>query len=910
MKKRLLYLLVPTFIAISGLFLLPQNAFADPVTNPDTTVTEPNITPDQTNPDSTDDPNNPDSEENTEESTGETTEEEGTTEESTTISCYDQVGSLAWIICPSTGFLSNLIDGIYGIIQQLLTVNPISTDKNSPIYLVWEYLRNITNIVFIILLLIVVYSQITGFGFNNYNVKRILPRIIITAIAINLSFIACALAVDISNILGASFRSVFTEIQNIAIANGTVNPIANFSISETLLALTGIGAIGTGAAIAGIALTGGLLGLFWLILPIVIAGAIAIIAALITIAARQALIYLLIMVAPLAIVAYLLPNTERWFKKWKDLFLQMLIFYPMFSILFGASQLAGWAIITSATNAFHVVLGIAVQILPLGLAIPLMRMSKTILGQVNNFARKPFSPLQKASSQYAASQRALAQQKYLTNDPRKFQLSNRLAKQLNNRRIRREEDTAKFVAANKLAGQAFAASSIYNRKGQLTSRGERLYALQDKDLAANNAIKKLAADFDDGYNASEAGADSRIRNEKQRRRLNTVNKSLVSHVDEGHIIDSRIESVKSANLDSYAKRIEDARQNHNSELYQKITAAFANTSDHQQKELGINNVLANAIATKAKLDSDTKNNYSQLFTNTARTRDIHARLNQAITEGNYNEMEAAIETMALRGDFNLIHDTLMEYANSDNLDLNMQKHLADTLIKYKSDSAPLWAYAKILNIRRGKHAAGKPVAEFVSYSDAFSGIAMEEDDPNEAAKLSMNSVLKEISDPGIAKSQDRTTFEYILKMQQKHAIPPNQLGFQIKQLRSAASSGTMDGEQLANLNKLLTSGFTSLETMKPEEIKFFFDNKNIISDRISEYAGGMSASQLSAMKESTFVALNNALNAIHPDQVSENGVNQQLIDALQGAINTISQPSAANMRGSMNVNIRRLLNIP
>ena len=891
MKKRLLCLLLPIFLSLSALFLLPQNTYADPVTNPDTTITDPSDT--ETPAEGTED-------------------EEGTTEEDNdeATTCYDQVGSLGWIICPSTGFLSNLIDGAYNIIQQLLTVSPISTDQNSPIHLVWEYLRNITNIVFIILLLVVVFSQVTGFGINNYNIRRILPRVIITAILINLSYIACALAVDISNVLGASLRGAFTGIQEVAIANGTVNPVANFSISETIAALIGLSAAGTGAVIAGVALSGGVVGLLWLIIPIIISGAVAIITALITLAARQALIYLLIMIAPIAIVAYLLPNTEKWFEKWKNLLLQMLIFYPMFSVLFGASQLAGWVIITSATSPIHIVLGIAVQILPLALTFPLMRMSKTILGRVNDFARRPFAPLQKSAAGFSTSQHELARRKYLANNPRKYQLSNRLARSLDQRRIRREEDIAKYAAANKLAGQAFAASSIYNRKGKLTGRGVKLYDLQDKELAAQNAIKKIAADLDEGYDTSRVGADSRIRNSRQFRALSKTNSSLISNVDTSHILDSRIESVKAANLESYAKRIETARQDQNSAIYRQIAQSFDSVTDPHQKELGINNVLANAIAMKAKVDSDTKGNYNQLFMNTAYTKDIHARLKKAMVEGNYNEMEAALENMALRGDFNLISDTLKEFATADNMDITMQKHLADTLIKYKNDSAPLWAYAKSLNVRRGKHAAGKQIAEFASYIDFIKGEAVDGDSAEEAAKVSMITLLKEISDPGVAKGQDRTTFEYILDMQRADLISPKDLGFQIKQLRSAASSGTMDGEQLGNLNKLITGGFTDRSKMKPREIRYFDQHKDQIRQNIIDYLDGISASQLAGMKESTFNALNAALNDINPAAATGNGVNQELIDTLHNTISTISRPSAASMRGSMNKTIREKLGIP
>ena len=64
------------------------------------------------------------------------------------------------------------------------------------------------------------------------------------------------------------------------------------------------------------------------------------------------------------------------------------------------------------------------------------------------------------------------------------------------------------------------------------------------------------------------------------------------------------------------------------------------------------------------------------------------------------------------------------------------------------------------------------------------------------------------------------------------------------------------------------------------------------------------------MKESTFNALNAALNDINPAAATGNGVNQELIDTLHNTISTISRPSAASMRGSMNKTIREKLGIP
>lgn len=348
--------------------------------------------------------------------------------------CEDQVGALAWIVCPTTGVIAKFIDAIYNVVDGLSVVPPLSMEADSPIYLVWQYARNITNIVFVIFLLIVIYSQLTGFGINNYGVKRILPRLIIAVVLVNLSFVICSLAVDLSNIIGSTLREFFTGIQQSVIANGQASEIANVPLGEIITSII------SGVGIAGIAIgaTGGGAALFWMLLPVLLGAVIAIVSGLLTIAARQALVALLIMVSPLAFVAYLLPNTEKWFQKWKQLLFQMLIFYPMFSFLFGASQLAGWALITSAHDGFGLILGIAVQIFPLVFSWSLMKMSGTILGTLNAGLRRLAAPAERGIAGWSLSHKELNRQRYLANS---MMPGAKLRRYLDYRRELRELDT-------------------------------------------------------------------------------------------------------------------------------------------------------------------------------------------------------------------------------------------------------------------------------------------------------------------------------------------------------------------------------------------------------------------------------------------------------------------------------------
>lgn len=359
-----------------------------------------------------------------------------TTDQPTT--CEDQVGSLAWIVCPTTGVIATFIDAIYNVVDGLSIVPPLSMEANSPIYLVWQYARSITNIVFVIFLLIVIYSQLTGFGLNNYGVKRILPRLIIAVVLVNLSFIICSLAVDLSNIIGSNLREFFTGIQEHVIANSEVNEVANLPVGEIITSIIS----GVGVASIAIGATGGVAALFWMLVPVLVGAVIAIVSGLLTIAARQALVALLVMISPLAFVAYLLPNTEKWFTKWKTLLFQMLIFYPMFSFLFGASQLAGWALINSAKDGFGVILGIAVQIFPLVFSWSLMKMSGTILGTINAGLRRLAAPAERGLAGWSLSHKELNRQRYLANS---MMPGAKLRRYLDYRRELRELDTKNSV---------------------------------------------------------------------------------------------------------------------------------------------------------------------------------------------------------------------------------------------------------------------------------------------------------------------------------------------------------------------------------------------------------------------------------------------------------------------------------
>ncbi len=322
----------------------------------------------------------------------------------------DAAGAVGWLICPVTRFLATTGDALTDFLRDFLVVKPITEDTGSPVPKIWEYMRDIANILFIIALLVVVLAQVTNIGLNNYSVKKILPRLVVTAILVNLSFIVCAIAIDVSNILGESLRGLFDGIIASTMMTAEGAPITaetriTWSAAMDWLVAGGVGAVGAG--VVGFAVVGGVAGLLPMLVIGILTAVVALIAAVVTLAARQALVILLVAVAPLAFVAYLLPNTEKWFTKWKDLLGQMLILFPMFSLLFGASNLAGWAIIKGAPNMQMVILGLAVQVVPFIMTPKLLTMSKSILGGINKGVRRPFQPALRKLGTWGGERREL-----------------------------------------------------------------------------------------------------------------------------------------------------------------------------------------------------------------------------------------------------------------------------------------------------------------------------------------------------------------------------------------------------------------------------------------------------------------------------------------------------------------------
>lgn len=412
---------------------------------------------------------------------------ESPSDNSTGSSC--SVQGLGWIICPVSNFLAGSMDWMYSALQEFLKTQPLeTTNQNSGIYMAWGIMRNISNVAFIVAFLVIIYSQMTSIGISNYGIKKLLPRLIIAAVLVNLSFTICAILLDLSNIAGYALQDAFMGIRNTVVTLGENTSPTNWTdVTSSVLAdgLLGVGAV------AGVATAFTLRAELVPMLMLALVGlGLTLLLVLLIMAARQALIIILIIISPLAFVCYLLPGTEKWFEKWRGLFTTMLIFFPAFAVAFGGAQLAGTIIIQSATGAnggmMHI-LGMIVQVAPLALTPLILKLSGGVLNRVAGFVNDKNKGLYDRTKNWAKERREITKNNKLANDKMWRFDPNRLRRRVNHAsRLRKE----RLDRSQKTAENSYKESAKHKREDLLakqTARRSELLSEQEANRYAEAA---------------------------------------------------------------------------------------------------------------------------------------------------------------------------------------------------------------------------------------------------------------------------------------------------------------------------------------------------------------------------------------------------------------------------------------
>lgn len=196
--------------------------------------------------------------------------------------------------------------------------------------------------------------------FDAYTVKKVLPRLAIAVILIQLSWFLTTGAVFITNKVAFGIEGLMY---------GAFGGSANFTL-DTLISSTSSSSattIGLSAlfVVAGTYFGGGVVAIAGFII-------IALIVGFLSLAVRRAILILLVLLSPIAIVCWILPNTERFWKMWWDNFTKLLIMFPLIMAMIAAGRI--FAKISGSTGSSDIV---KVTIVIAGFFVPLLLIPKT-----------------------------------------------------------------------------------------------------------------------------------------------------------------------------------------------------------------------------------------------------------------------------------------------------------------------------------------------------------------------------------------------------------------------------------------------------------------------------------------------------------------------------------------------------
>lgn len=242
---------------------------------------------------------------------------------------------LEWWLCPVTSTLGAAVGKLDDEIKQQLDYDVTTTlANNGGAHAAWSIIKNLATAVLVIVMLVMVFSQAFGNGvFEAYTVKKMLPRLVIAVIVMQISWEICkwliTLANDLGNGLGELMAAPFggdgnLDLNSILSKLGGDWPLDAQFIIPAILFTAIVGAVALPGAFA-----------------LALAFFLGVLAAILMLMFRNVLILALTILAPLAILVWILPgkSTEAYWKLWKDNFTKLLLLFPLIIAIIYAGQI-------------------------------------------------------------------------------------------------------------------------------------------------------------------------------------------------------------------------------------------------------------------------------------------------------------------------------------------------------------------------------------------------------------------------------------------------------------------------------------------------------------------------------------------------------------------------------------------
>jgi len=269
-----------------------------------------------------------------------------------TETCEKQGFVMAWALCPILRGLDATIGFIDEQIRDLLEIN---TDQyfskaapDNGVYKVWTIIRNLAASLLIIVMLVMIISQAFSWGpLDAYTIRKILPRLVAAVIIIQISWELVVWLINVTNDAGNGLA----EIMYFPFGGIDAMNLDDIVAKANIGAAGQIGTLGLfGTAIAGglvaAVVVGGAGSILVGLLLLAVLAAIAILIGFLVLVFRQILIILCVMLVPLALLAWILPGTERYWKLWRETFTKLLLMFPLIVGILAAGKIFAKAVAT------------------------------------------------------------------------------------------------------------------------------------------------------------------------------------------------------------------------------------------------------------------------------------------------------------------------------------------------------------------------------------------------------------------------------------------------------------------------------------------------------------------------------------------------------------------------------------
>lgn len=320
------------------------------------------------------------------------------------LTCDISFNPLTWLLCPAVKGMINIVGDLDDIITSQLSVgSPGNSENPSQIFCTssstgnarqscesykkaWAVVRNIALGLMVLAGLIILIAQALGMEIlDAYTIRKTLPRVLIAAIGITLSWQLMQFFVTFTNALGFGVRYLIYQ------------PFVGLDSAT----LQGGGSVATGI-VGAAAITA--LGIFGL-LSFAATAALAVFVAFLVLIVRQLLIIILIIFAPIAIVAYILPNTQNVYKIWWDSFAKALLMFPIIAAFIAAGRVFAVVSGVNGGGALGQLMGFAAYFMPYFLLPLTFRFAggalRNIGGFVNDRSRGGFDRLRNYRAEQA-----------------------------------------------------------------------------------------------------------------------------------------------------------------------------------------------------------------------------------------------------------------------------------------------------------------------------------------------------------------------------------------------------------------------------------------------------------------------------------------------------------------------------